>query len=91
MTTYSNVITAKTASLAGSTVDTVTFLTATRITVVNHSTTETIWFKVDGGTPAVDGDDSIPILPSNSVNYPTVSGTVKLIAGGTAKYTVVGL
>lgn len=87
MTTYSSVIYAKTATFSTGT-DTVNFTSEVQITVVNHSTTDYLWVS-STAVPTVEGDDCIPVPPSCSVATPWTSTQIKLISGGTPKYTVI--
>lgn len=92
---------AKSGILVANTVTTVKFPQYyNTLIVVNRSTTDEIWVRSDGDNPAVEGDDSFPVLPQQSVTFgngilsqePIVrveSGTqVSLISSGTPKYTV---
>jgi hypothetical protein len=93
------------ATLAASTVDTVTLtLTHPRIEILNRGTGD-IFLTVDGSTPTVGGNDTF-VVPSNGVGFfpnpflaepglaggPQVPGrtVVNLISTGTPAYSVTG-
>lgn len=65
------------------------------ITVVNRSTTGTLWVRIDGVDPLVAGDDCYPVLPLQSQSFPNgvllqepvtrvISGTQASIISDTA-------
>jgi hypothetical protein len=88
MASYS-VTAAKHATLAASTVDTVTLPgigTESHIEVSNWHSTALIYFTADGSTPTVAGDDTLVVGPGTSL---TVTGfRVKLISASAAPYSV---
>jgi hypothetical protein len=72
------------------------------ITVINRSSTGTLWVRTDGQTPAVAGDDNYPVLPLQAQSFPngiltqepitrTISGTsVSIISDTACPLTVYG-
>lgn len=72
------------------------------ITVVNRSTTATVWVRTDGQHPLVAGDDTYPVLPLQAQSFPNgvltqepitrvISGTATLlISDSTCPVTVYG-
>lgn len=81
-------------TLTTSQVTTVTFTEdALTVTVVNHDTTNPIFFNLDSSAnPAVSGDNTYVVLPGErvTVNARGVSApVVKLISGGNSKYSVI--
>jgi hypothetical protein len=93
MASYS-VTTAKHATLAANTVDTVTLsntvytlATAVLVEVSNWHSSALIYFSTDGSTPTVAGNDTYVIGPGGSL---TVAGyVVNLISASAAPYSVV--
>lgn len=88
MTTYNNVIYAKTATLGAATVDTINFTSEVQMTVVNMGTTDYIWAS-GSTTPTVDGDDCVPCPPGCATALPFTGTQLKLISSGTPKYTAI--
>lgn len=87
----------KTATLSGTTVDTLTFSQLwDGVEVVNLNGTSGVAFTLDGTTPAVDGDDVYMVDPGGSLKLDTnatVTGNsmvLKIIGSGN-KYRVTGL
>lgn len=71
---------------------TLTGVGAEGIEIINRSQTGTIWYRVDGGTPAVGGDNSHPVLGARRVDNPysvdAKSVVVKLISADALDYTI---
>lgn len=94
MATYT-VNTAKHATLTANVVDTVTTSTprfGQEIEVTNRGATE-IYFRSDGATPTVGGDDCMVVLPGGALKVDRVSDdhtptTVKLISSAAVAYSV---
>jgi len=88
------VTTAKHATLAASTADTVTFgADRDRVEIVNRGTSE-LYCTFDGTAPTVGGDDCDVVLAGAAlqVDVPTTGNTaVKLISAGSTPYSVRGL
>lgn len=84
---------AKHATLVAATVDTVTLAAANEVAVTNRSSADTIFFRLDGTAPVVDGDDSYVVGPlaMKVVNLAPEIATVKLISSGAAPYSVEGV
>jgi hypothetical protein len=91
-----NVVSAKTATLVGSTADTITFSRAgDRVYLVNAGAgTISMTYASPGGSltaATVDGDNTISV-PVGTFVYPPVGnisvGSVSLISSGTPKYCV---
>jgi hypothetical protein len=82
---------ARTATTTANVVDKITFTrVATEVEVVNHDSTTTLWVSVNGQSPAIDGVDSVPVLPSTSWTYRTNGiADVSVISSGAVKYTIV--
>lgn len=66
------------------------------IQIINEDTALTIWYTVDGSTPAVGGatGGTARVLPPQTVDTPlipnSVAVVVKLISSGTPKYAIEG-
>lgn len=92
----STVTTAKHATLSASTVDTVTFSDNVQaIEVVNRSGSAEIFFRLDGTSPTVAGDECyvLPAAAGAALRLGSQGeGTdqVKLISSGTPTYSVIG-
>lgn len=80
---------AVTATLVGSTADTVTpnAPVPCAVEVMNLDTAAMIWARADGSAATVAGVDCIPI-PANSAYFFTGINSVSLISSGTPQYTV---
>lgn len=87
---------AKHATLTAATVDTVTFgREAESIEVQNRGASD-IYFRTDGGTPTVGGDDTYVVVPSTVRKVPNgglsdASTVVKLISSGAIAYSATAL
>jgi hypothetical protein len=92
MASYTGVISSKTATLVGSTVDTVTFRGPSGVhEVVNFSTTEDIWFTYSNGTPATptaEGADCEVVRAGEALLIEDDAVAFKLISSGTPKYHI---
>lgn len=65
-----------------------------QVEILNRDSALEIYYRVDGTTPTVAGDDCYPVLPGQGllVSVPTAGATqVQLISSGTAKYSVTGV
>lgn len=65
------------------------------VTVINRSSTGTVWFRTDGTTPVPGADDNYPVLPLNTISVPNgaitqepiqrvISGTQIILVSDTA-------
>lgn len=94
MTAYS-VKHAKHATLTISTVDTVTLTGANAmLEIINRSTSDVIYVRLDGTAPTVAGNETIAIMPGYPLrrHLPVhAPRTVKLISAGAAAYSVQGI
>lgn len=93
MATYS-VAVAKHATLSAATVDTVTITeTTTAVEVVNRSSSDTIYFTVNGTVPTSAGDDTFVVPPGGNLRVRSkgTGRSVKLISSGAAAYSVTGI
>lgn len=65
------------------------------VTVVNRSSTGTVWFRTDGAAPVIGADDNYPVLPLQSTSVPNgalsqepvqrvISGTQIMLISDTA-------
>lgn len=90
----------KTATLAASTVDTVTLSGGGLEVEVTNWGTARISFTTDGTTPTVDGDNTLPVGPGGSLRVPATGYdpdpgaediVVKLISSGASTYSVVAV
>lgn len=94
MASYS-VAQSKHATLVAATVDTVTLAAEyPEVEVVNRSatTTDLLFFTLDGSTPAALGDNSFVVRAGEVLRVSTVgSKTVKLVSATTPAYSVTGI
>lgn len=85
-------IIAKSPTNDGAAVDTITFSTNIgQVTVLNRSTTATLWVRTDGTAPTVAGDDCLAVPPGAVLVADMLSNNpdvVKVLADASCPYTV---
>lgn len=63
-----------------------------RIEVLNRDAVggDVVYFTDGSGTPAAAGDDTLVVLPQQSVTIPATTTTLKVVSSGTPDISVMG-
>lgn len=80
-------------TLTGSQVDTLTLTRSwDRIEILNRDPIggDVLYFTEGGDTPAAAGDDTLVVLPQQSVTIPASTTAIKVVSAGTPDISVMG-